>query len=90
MHTLKSPSGSSPEAPKFNVAFGDGDEDSIVVTTTDTALKAKAAADVSIKGVKADGTKVDITATFVKTGSVRTRPCHLPLLLLVKQALLYP
>ena len=30
----ESPSGSSPDAPKFNVAFGDGDEDSIVVTTT--------------------------------------------------------
>ena len=65
----ESPSGSSPDAPKFNVAFGTGDEDSIVVTTTDTALKAKAATDVSIKGVKADGTKVDITAAFVKTGT---------------------
>ena len=59
----ESPSGSSPDAPKFNVAF-DGDEDSIVVTTTDTVLKAKDATDVSIKGVKADGTKVDITTTF--------------------------
>ena len=65
----ESPSGSSPDAPKFNVAFGDGDEDSIVVTTTDTVLKAKDATDVSIKGVKADGTKVDITTTFVKAGT---------------------
>ena len=69
VHTSESPSGSSPVAPKFNVAFGDGDEDSIVVTTTDTALKAKIATDVSIKGVKADGTKVDITTTFVKAGT---------------------
>ena len=65
-----SSSSSSPAGPpsKIDVSFSDSNEDSLVVKVLDTTtITTVAESDVTIKGIKADGTSETITATITAT-----------------------